>query len=246
VTAPSQGTRQIATAAAAATWKSRYARAPNLEMVMAITFYCGSGSPFAWKVWLALEHKQLAYEMKLLSFAAGDVKKPEFLAINPRGMVPALVEGDMRLYESNAIVEYLEDAHPERPLLPANHAARAHVRRMLAENDLYLFAAVSRLVQQTLFKPKGDGDPAEIADAKRSVGEELARFEPHAETEYLAGKDVTLADFAVYPVIALLRRVGEKQPQHAVAVPPKLSAWMKRIESLPYYERTTPPHWKAG
>ena len=46
---------------------------------MANTFYCGSGSPFAWKVWLVLEHKKLAYDLKVLSFQAGDLKKPEFL-----------------------------------------------------------------------------------------------------------------------------------------------------------------------
>jgi glutathione S-transferase len=213
---------------------------------MAITFYCGSGSPFAWKVWLALEHKQLPYELKLLSFSAADQKKPEFLAINPRGMVPALVDDDMRLYESNAIVEYLEDAYPERPLLPSSHAARAQVRRILAETDLYLFDAVSRLVRETLFKPKGDGDPAEIARAKTDAAEQLARFEPYAETPYLAGKDLTLADFAVYPVLALLGRIGEKQPPHGVALPPRLCAWSTRIESLPYFQRTVPPHWKAA
>ena len=58
---------------------------------MAITFYYGSGSPFAWKVWLLLEHKQLSYELKLMSLQNGDLKKPEYLAINPRGKVPTLI-----------------------------------------------------------------------------------------------------------------------------------------------------------
>jgi glutathione S-transferase len=57
---------------------------------MALAFYCGSGSPFAWKVWLTLEHKQVAYELKVLSFDRGDTKSPEFLAVNPRGQVPAI------------------------------------------------------------------------------------------------------------------------------------------------------------
>ena len=74
---------------------------------MALTFYYGSGSPFAWRVWLALEHKQIAYELKVLSFDRGDTRTPEFLAINPRGRVPTIVHDGFKLWESLAILEYL-------------------------------------------------------------------------------------------------------------------------------------------
>ena len=87
---------------------------------MGITLYYGSGSPYAWRVQLALEHKALAYELKVISFSAGDTRKPEFLALNPRHRVPVLVEDDFVLYESSAIVEYLDEAYPGRgaPLFP--------------------------------------------------------------------------------------------------------------------------------
>ena len=78
------------------------------------TLYYGSGSPYAWRVQLALEHKALPYERKILSFSDRDTHKPEFLALNPRHRVPVLVDGDFVLYESNAIVEYLDDAYPGR------------------------------------------------------------------------------------------------------------------------------------
>ena len=55
-----------------------------------LTFYFGSGSPYAWKVWLALEHKKLAYEAKRMSFDSGDLKTAEFTAVNPRQKVPAV------------------------------------------------------------------------------------------------------------------------------------------------------------
>jgi len=51
---------------------------------MPLTFYYGSGSPYSWRVWFALEHKRIPYELKVLSFSAGDLKKPEYAAINPR------------------------------------------------------------------------------------------------------------------------------------------------------------------
>ncbi len=89
---------------------------------MSITLYYGSGSPYAWRVQLALEHKALPYERKVLSFSAGDTRKPEFLALNPRHRVPVIVDGDFVLYESNAIVEYLDEAYAGRgaPLFPGD------------------------------------------------------------------------------------------------------------------------------
>src|SRR6185436_350541 len=72
---------------------------PNRESSMALTFYYGSGSPYAWRVWLALEHKGIAYELMTLSFSAGDLKKPEYLKVNPRHKVPAITDGELALYD---------------------------------------------------------------------------------------------------------------------------------------------------
>ena len=100
---------------------------------MAIILYYGSGSPYAWRVQLALEHKALPYERKVLSFSAGDTRKPEFLALNPRHRVPVIVDDDFVLYESNAIVEYLDEAYPATgaPLFPGDARTRALVRRLI-------------------------------------------------------------------------------------------------------------------
>jgi len=102
------------------------------------TIYYGSGSPFAWAVLIAAEEKGLQYEAKLLSFSDKDNKKPEFLStypnhielstvsrsrvteLNPRGKVPVLVEGESVVYESQAILHFLESAHPQPALIPAS------------------------------------------------------------------------------------------------------------------------------
>jgi len=109
---------------------------------MSLDFYNGSGSPFAWRVWLALEHKQVPYQIKTLSFDRREHRTPEFLAINPRGKVPAIVDGDVTLWESGAILEYLEDRYPERPLLPGDAAGRALARRIAAEAVRFFRSAV--------------------------------------------------------------------------------------------------------
>src|SRR5205807_1086634 len=93
---------------------------------MAIVFYYGSGSPFAWRVWLALEHKKLPYELRVMSFDKGDLKQLAFQALTPRGKVPLIQDGDYVLYESTAIMEYLQDAYPSSgaSLFPADPKPR--------------------------------------------------------------------------------------------------------------------------
>lgn len=212
---------------------------------MAITFYYGSGSPFSWKVWLALEHKQLPYEFKRMSLQSGGLKKPEYLAINPRGKVPALMDDGVALWESTAIVEYLEERYPDRPIFPRNPRDRAIARRVTAEANHYLYPVERRLFEQTLFRSEGGGDPAEIALALTDLRSELTHFEGALHDDYFAGV-LSVADFTLYPMLALVKRLHDKQPQHGAGslIGPRLEAFMQRIEQLPYFVKTIPPHWQ--
>lgn len=118
---------------------------------MALTFYYGSGSPYAWRVWLALEHKGIPYDFKLLSFSEGDTRKPDFTAVNPRQKVPAIVDDGFALYESVAIMEYLEERWPDRPrLYSAALRERAVQRRLALEADDYLSEAMDKVIQAIL------------------------------------------------------------------------------------------------
>ena len=213
---------------------------------MALTFYCGSGSPYAWKVWLALEHKGIPYEFRLLSFDAGDTKTPQFLALNPRGRVPTIVDDGYALWESSAIVEYLEERHPEKSLLPGDAKMRAAARRIAAEADAYLAPIGNPLFELTLYR-KGEADAGKIAEAQKNVLEELGRFESQVKGPYILGP-ISLADFALFPHVRLLQRIDDRQPGNGIGdsrLPPKLAAWKKQIEALPYYAKTMPPHWKG-
>jgi glutathione S-transferase len=211
---------------------------------MALTFYYGSGSPFAWKVWLTLEHKQLPYELRLLSFDQGDTEKPEFLALSPRGKVPTLVDEGFALWESSAILEYLEERFPTPALLPKDAKTRAVARRIANEADSYLYPAQRRLFELTVYSQDGDAQAIELA--KEDVSRETSRFERYLTAEYFAGA-LSLADFTVYPIVALLQRLDVRRPEHSVTARfgEPLRAWSKRIESLPYFAKTVPPHWKG-
>jgi len=212
-----------------------------------LTFYYGSGSPYAWRVWLALEHKSIAYELKTMSFSAGDLKQSAFLAINPRGRVPAIVDDGFALYESVAINEYLEERYESGPpLFPGDVRQRALVRRQVQEADQYYAIAMERIVDQVLFTPQEKWDPEAIAQARAALADELKRWEPAASNGFLAGSQASAADFTLYPLIALTQRMQRKKADLDVAgmIGPAVAAWMKRVEGLPSFAKTWPPHWK--
>ena len=201
---------------------------------MAVKFYYGSGSPYAWRVWLALEHKGIAYHRKTLSFDAGDLKTPEFGALNPRRKVPVLVDDDFALAESAAIVEYIEDRWPSGPALFARDPRlRAIQRRMVREADQYLAPAGTRFVTE----PGSE-------EAARDLRQELALWEEAATGDYLSG-ELSAVDLTVYPFVALFLRIAGRRADFARGdvVGPRLAAWIDRMQALPIVQHTRPPHW---
>ena len=180
---------------------------------MSLVLYYGSGSPFAWRAQLALEHKALPYELKVLSFSAGDTRKPEFLALTPRHRVPTLVDGDFVLYESNAIVEYLDDAYPGRgaPLFPGDARMRATVRRLISETDDYFDKALDPLTTQAFSKKPEERDPQVIAAARKALMDEFVLYTQYLKGDFLVGP-LSAADFALYPLVAFVKRSETKLP----------------------------------
>lgn len=216
---------------------------------MSLVLYYGSGSPYAWRVQLALEHKALSYERKVLSFAAGDTRKPEFLALTPRHRVPVLVDGDFVLYESNAIVEYLDEAYPATGsrLFPGDVRTRALARRLIMEVDNYFDDAIDALTTQAFGKKPEERDPKQIAEGRQAVIDEYALFTRALHGEFLAGP-LSAADFAFYPLVAFVKRCELKLPalDADAMLTPEFRAWKARIEALPFFDVTIPPHWKKG
>jgi glutathione S-transferase len=214
---------------------------------MPITFYALSGSPYAWRVWFALEHKHLPYDLRMLSLHTGDLTKPEYRAISKREKVPAIVDEGFSLYESAAIVEYLDSAYPEAgdPLLPREPRAAAIVRRLVCEADNYVQPLLEALVEQVLFRQEAQRDLEAITRAAAALSSEIARWE--VPGPWLAGDGPTAADYALYPMLALARRLEIRFGLFAIvaAFPAAIAAWMKRVEALPQFERTYPPHWRA-
>ena len=214
---------------------------------MALTLYYMSGSPYAWRVWLALEHKRIPYELKTLSYDAGDFKRPEFLALNSRHRVPVIVDDGFALYESAAIVEYVEERWPQEPrLFSADLRQRAVQRRMVREADQYFAPALEHLATEVLFTPRERWSKEHIAAAGVEIKNELAMWESTIAGDYLSGA-LSAADFTLFPQIALVQRIGTRNPGLLPAdlMGPKMSAWTRRMEALPAAQKTWPPHWRG-
>jgi len=214
---------------------------------MAITFYYGSGSPYAWRVHLALEHKALPYERKVLSFAAGDTRKPEFVALNPRHRVPTITDGDFTLWESNAIIEYLDEAYPGRgqPLFPGDVKNRALIRRLIMEVDNYVDDVADKIITAAFNTKPEEQDQAKLAAARQEMRDEYALFTKAMKGDFLAGP-LSAADYALYPLVGFMNRCETKLPDLNAngMLTPELAAWKARIEALTYFDGTIPPHWK--
>ncbi|MCB9680055.1 MAG: glutathione S-transferase family protein [Alphaproteobacteria bacterium] len=220
---------------------------------MAIEVWWGSGSPFAWRVLLALELKGIDYDSRLISFGDREHKTPAYLARNPRGKVPVLVDGDIVVYESLAILAYLESTYPERALFGTHPAEVARVWRCVAENENYGWALFRRVIRPLYFGTV-DRDRDDLFAALPEVHVELARLEGAlAEGPWLAGQEATAAECCWYPVLRGLVRAAGKPEADALelgvlpleATYPRLAAWMGRVEALPGFARTWPPHWGA-
>ncbi|MCP4308568.1 MAG: glutathione S-transferase family protein [bacterium] len=213
---------------------------------MTITLYAIPGSPFSWRVHLALLFKGVAYEYETVQASTGGLRAPEFLTLNPRAKVPVLTDGDMALYESAPMLGYIDERYPEGArLYPEDLAARARVRRLINEVDNYYFAGSDLLTRNLYFKKPEDWNTEEIEQGRAVVARELAFFEGEVRGDFLNG-ELGAADFGLYPFLAHLARFELRQPELALTseLGPNLQRLKQKIEALPYYAQTYPEHWK--
>jgi glutathione S-transferase len=226
---------------------------------MTLAIYWGSGSPNAWRVLLAAEMLRLPYESKLLEFSKGQHRTPEFLALNPRGKVPVLRDDDFVLYESLAILEYLDRLG--RGALYGNTPREVAVtHRIIGEFECYLREPLTKVTRHLLAVAGAPANPQTPTDeqavaAKETVRLELATLSALVKNRpWLAGERFGAADAAIYPYVRLLVRAVSKAEARARELSlfpffdpfPELALWSARVEELPGYERTVPPHWRAA
>jgi len=214
--------------------------------------YFISGSPPCWTVMLAMGVKGLSYQPRRLDNAKREQKSPAFLAINPRGNVPVLIDGDVVVCQTLAVLAYIDTTTPHPPLFGTSATETARIWQAIGDCDGHLRDRVGN-ISRPLFRGKAAEVADEINDAMPTVRDEVARLDTVlAAQEYLAGDTLSAADLIVYPVVQqLLRAAGREDVRPlGLGVHPladhygHLDAWTQRIEALPGYDEAYPPHWK--
>jgi glutathione S-transferase len=191
-------------------------------------------SPFAARVRLGIYAKELGITIAAPPAPPGS---EELRVISPFAKIPVLLLDDgSTLPESQVILEYLDELHPARPLLPPGADDRARARLLARLTDLYLMPAVGKLFRQA-HELRRDDDA--IAQTMTELGRALDGIERYCgEDGYAVGSALTLADCALAPALllvpGLVRRVGGEEP---FVTRPRLRTYASAIAKVPAVAR---------
>ncbi len=185
-----------------------------------------------YKVRLLLGMLGLKYERVPVDSSKGETQTPAFKTLNPRGQIPVLEDGEVRLWDSLAILVYLARRYgdPERrggPWLPTDALGEAQTMQWLALSENELLYGLARARAALLF-----GRPFDIVACQTEGRAGLAVLEGHlTDRDWLVGEVPTVADVACYPYVALADEGG-------IALGPysAVQAWLRRFRRLPHYQ----------
>ncbi len=196
-------------------------------------------SPNTWQVRALAAYLGVPLDFEPLDLTKGDSHTPAFLAVNPTGRTPALTDGDFKLWETLAIMQYIAGKKPNS-LWPNDPRARADIVRWQSWNlahwnrDAWVPVLSERFIKKIL--NLGPPDEAVIAKGVEAFNKEAAMLDAHlGKQKYLAGDALTIADFAV--VAALFYA---KEAELPLGPYPHLRAWSERVMALPCWRDTAP------
>ena len=198
------------------------------------------GSPFGRSVLATLEEKGASY--RVVPVPPSSMKAAPHLARHAFGRVPVLEHGGFVLYETQAILRYLDRVLPKPALTPADPQSAARMDQVMNVNDWYLFQGVNSVISfQRIVLPKllgGTTDEAAVAAAvpkAHQVFNELSRL--LGTKPYFAGDAFSLADIMVGSQLDMFPTLPEWQP--LTAANPNLAGWLQRVAARPSFTATT-------
>ena len=196
-------------------------------------------SPNTWQIRALADYLGVPLEFELVDLTKGGSRTPAFLAINPTGRTPALVDGDFKLWETLAIMQYIASKKPNA-LWPNDARLRADITRWQSWNlahwnrDVWSAVLTERLVKKIL--NLGPPDEAAIAKGVAAYEKEAAMLDAHlAKQKHLVGNTLTIADFAVAAPLFYA-----KEAELTIEPYPHMRAWFERIAALPCWGVTAP------
>jgi glutathione S-transferase len=196
-------------------------------------------SPNTWKVRALASYLKTPFEFELVDLSTGAQRSPAYLAINPTGRTPTLIDGDFTLWESNAIMQYIADKGANT-VWPKDARSRADIARWQFWQLAHWSAeACAPLIFQRLIKKflnLGPADEAAVAKGTEAFNKEAKMLDAHlAKQKYLVGDTLTLADFA-----AAAPLFYAKQSEMPLGSYANLRGWFERVAALPCWSETAP------
>ena len=176
-----------------------------------------------------LQELGVPFESKIVDLPAGEHRSPAFLAINPAGKIPVLVDGDLVVNESAAIVLYLADKFPEQKLMPTDSAGRAEANRWLLFVATELEQPLWRIARNTSIYPEERRQPSDVAIAREEFRAMAAVLERHMQgRRFILGDTVSVVDFFTAYTLDWANMVG------LLDGCPTLHAYMERMYQRPH------------
>ena len=190
---------------------------------------------------LALAEKEVPYDLREIDMFAGAHKEPENLARHPFGKVPSFEHEGFILYETCAILRYIDEAFPGPRLQAGEPRGRARMTQFISVIDSYAYRPMIPGIVIPRFAAARSGnapDEAAIDAAMPEAGQALAAMEALFVGEFLAGKALSLADLHLAPIYDYFRQTPEGESLLSGA--PKLSRWWSTMSRRPSLESTAP------
>ncbi len=194
--------------------------------------WSGTLSTFSVKIRIACAEKGIAVTILEVPWSRQTLfsKPKEFLAVSPRGEVPVLVDGDLVLYDSTVINQYLEEKYPEPALMPRDLVARARCRLLEDQADWLIITHVTTLIREVFLQSDvAARDQAALDDAKTAIATHHALLNTTlADEPYLCGT-YSFADIATFVALSFARTLGARiSVDH-----PRVAAWFARVGARP-------------
>ena len=234
---------------------------------MTLELYHAAISTCSQKVRLVLAEKGIPFTGHKINFGRGEHLTPEYLALNPNGVVPTLIHDGEAIIESSVITEYLDEVFPDIPLRPADSKARARMRVWRQYIDEVPTPAIRPVSFNTFFVPifsrmseaefwayserlplrkhfyrkmgRNGFSDADIAEAQDRLVQALDRMEAALlQGPYITGDQYTLVDVALTPTLV---RMFDCDLAHLWDSRPRVAAWYARIVARPNFDQAYTP-----
>lgn len=201
--------------------------------VTGMNLFMLNGCPFAHRATIALQEKGLTFEP--VFFKRGQ-RPPELEALGPFARSPTLLDGEFAVWDTQVVLEYLEDRYPERPLLPPSPAERAQARMLVQRINNELAAHVNAIAGELFYKPTPD-----LAKVEDSRARFIASLPPWDDLqrgrEFVFGNAFSLADVNLYAVLSGLPNLAELRIPEELT---HLTAWLAEMACRPTTARLSP------